>query len=119
MLNMVFGNLFAAFFYMYVDTNTENTIGIISAPNFYLFLIFLIVAIIGTAGFIFLKNPRKVTDKGLFFLAVVFRYIFHPIMMIMMIMIIIIMIIMIIIIMIIMMIMIIIFNLQVIIIFLF
>lgn len=40
MLNMVFGNLFAAFFYMYVDTDTENKIGIISAPNFYLFLIF-------------------------------------------------------------------------------
>ena len=67
MLNMVFGNLFAAFFLKRFSDDT-GTIGIVPSANFYLFLVFSIVALAGTAGFLFLRNPKKVFDKCYFLL---------------------------------------------------
>jgi len=38
-------------------------IGIVTSSNFYLFVVFTIVALLGTVGFFFLKNPKKIVDK--------------------------------------------------------
>ena len=56
MLNMVFGNLFAALFLKYFSSSTGE---IDDQSVFYLFSVFTIVAIVGTIGFLFLKNPKK------------------------------------------------------------